>query len=168
MLRIRFIISALVATGAFCVLATGCELPTPTDAEIGCAYSAQSSPLCPHEAGVPGADSGRPAAADAGASDGQVAEGGGGVSGLGTSCTSSADCTAFGADYCLISPNGGFAAFCTYTQCTVAMCGTSYGCCDCSQSPISLVNTYPAGICVPPTLASALPSYGCTCLSTGG
>ena len=165
MLRVRSLISAAAAAIALYVLSAGCTMPTPGNAEIGCAYDPQSSPLCPgYDAGLRAVvDSGPPVVAE----DDGASEGGGGASGLGMACTSSADCASFGSDYCLIAPNGGFASFCTYTHCTVNICGTSYGCCDCSQSPIALVNTYPPAICVPPALSSVLPSYGCTCLSTG-
>ncbi len=146
------------------VLGAGCEMPSPIDAEIGCAYSPQSSRLCPgYDAATPVVEAGKPPPL----ADGEMPEGGGATSGLGMACNTSADCASFGADYCLVSPNGGFSSFCTYTHCTVDVCGTEYGCCDCSASPIALVNTYPPGICVQPTTAAALPSYGCTCLSTG-
>jgi hypothetical protein len=173
MRRIHPVISAVAAACALCALGAGCDMPTPRDAEIGCAYSAQSSRLCPgYDAAVPVSDSGkRSSLGDDEASEGAASEEGGGeggvVSGLGAPCTSSADCASFGADYCLVSPTGGFASFCTYTHCTVTVCGESYGCCDCSASPISLVNTFPPGVCVLPMTAAALPSYGCTCISTG-
>ncbi|MGO8995025.1 MAG: hypothetical protein ACLQVI_17050 [Polyangiaceae bacterium] len=164
------VITAFVSACAVCILGAGCTIPTPNNAEIGCTYNQQSSTACPgYDAAVPLVDSGP--ASDAGMSDGAAPEGGGeaggAVSGLGTSCVSSADCASFEANYCLVSPNGGFPSFCTYTHCTVAICGASYGCCDCSASPLSEVNTYPPGVCVLPTTAAALPSYGCTCESTG-
>ena len=139
-----------------------CAMPAPNDAEIGCAYDPQSSATCPgYEAGArPGAEASAPAEA------GEAGDGGttdGGASGLGQACTGQADCSGLTADYCLVSPNGGFKSFCTFTSCTAAACGTGYECCDCTKSSVSLVNMFPPGICVLPMTASALPAFGCTC-----
>jgi hypothetical protein len=153
------------------LLAAGCGIPGPNDAEIGCAYDPQSSPLCVgYDAGSPATDASeaRPGA-DARPSDAAPPEGGGegeggAAAGIGASCSSSSDCASLAADYCLVSPTGTFPSFCTYTHCTEAQCGSGYACCDCTMSPISLVNTFPPGICVLPMTAAALPSYGCTCM----
>jgi hypothetical protein len=179
MRHIKSVITGLVLASITGVLAGGCTMPAPNDAEIGCAYNGNSSHLCPnYDAGVaPVVEAGMaPPSTDSGsaaASDGAMPEGGGGgaaeagpvSSGLGTSCATSASaCTGLPASYCLVSPTGGFSSFCTIAHCTEAECGSSYVCCDCSMSPISLVNTFPPGICVLPKTAAALPSYGCTCL----
>jgi hypothetical protein len=146
-------------------------MPEPNDADIGCAYDHQSSPACPGydagahvsaEASAPshGAEGGE---AGEGGEGGGMGEGGGGASGLGQACTGQADCSGLSADYCLVSPNGGFKSFCTFRSCTAAVCGSAYKCCDCTKSSVSLVNMFPAGICVLPMTASALPAFGCTC-----
>jgi hypothetical protein len=165
----RFVLSPfLAAIGAASMFGAGCSLPEPNDAEIGCAYDAQSSPQCPgYDAGVAPApqDSGSNVAPDgATAGEGGASDAG---SGLGTSCTSTASCAGLAADYCLVSPSGTFPSFCTFTRCTAGACGSDYACCDCSASPVSLVNVFPPGICVLPMTAAALPSYGCTCLPQG-
>jgi hypothetical protein len=146
----------------------GCTMPVPNDAEIGCAYDAQSSPSCPRPNGgsVPRDASGQSDALEA-ASVEEGSAGEGGASGLGTSCVGQADCASLPANYCLISPTGSFPSFCTYQHCTAAACGRSYVCCDCTMSPVSLVSAFPPGICVLPMTAAALPSYGCTCMPQG-
>jgi hypothetical protein len=160
---------AVVLCVAF-VSTVGCTIPGPNDAEIGCAYDRQSSPLCPgYEAGRPsgGDASGPQREAGPDLADGSMpAEAGDAAvsSGLGSPCTGPTDCAAFAADYCLVSPTGTFPSFCTYTHCTEAECGTDHVCCDCTMSPVSAVKTFPPGICVLPMTASALPSYGCTCM----
>jgi hypothetical protein len=143
----------------------GCDMPAPNDAEIGCAYDARSSPSCPGvDAGSVSADASGDSNALEAAPVEEGSAGEGGASGLGNSCTGQADCAGLSTDYCLVSPTGAFSSFCTYTHCTEAACGTSYVCCDCTKSPVSLVNAFPAGICVLPVTAAALPSYGCTCM----
>jgi hypothetical protein len=144
-----------------------CTMPVPNDAEIGCAYDPQSSPKCPgFDAGAHLSDASSPveASSDAGSSD-AVAADGAVSSGLGNACSGPSDCAAQSASYCLVSPSGTFASFCTLTHCTTAACGASYVCCDCTMSPLSQVNTFPPGVCVLPMTAKALPAYGCTCAS---
>jgi hypothetical protein len=165
----RYFAFVFAAFAAVSLLEAGCSIPGPNDAEIGCAYDPQSSPLCPgYEAGSPTTDASAIRSAGDAQSDAAAveagAEGEGGAAGLGTSCNGSSDCAGLTADYCLVSPTGTFPSFCTYTHCTEAECGSGYACCDCTMSPISLVNTFPPGICVLPMTAAALPSYGCTCL----
>jgi hypothetical protein len=150
---------ALVALAAV-ALVCACSMPAPNDAEIGCAYDPQSSPACAgYEAGahLPVDASKSP---EGGVADGEADAG---ASGLGQACTGSADCAGVTADYCLVSPNGGFKSFCTITHCSATECGSGYTCCDCTKSSVSLVNTFPPGICVLPMTASALPALGCTC-----
>jgi hypothetical protein len=167
--RIALLLSRAIAC-TLVIAAAGCDIPGPNDAEIGCAYNPQSSPLCPgYEAGTPSTDAASMASrSDAGAGDGASPDASGaeeaGTSGLGGACTASPDCAGFEADYCLISPTGGFPSFCTYTHCTESVCGSGYACCDCTASPITQVNTFPPGVCVLPMTAAALPSYGCTCM----
>ncbi len=149
-------LAALAATTVVCA----CGMPAPNDAEIGCAYDPQSSPACV------GYEAGSHSPADASkAQEGGEADGGAeaGASGLGQACTGPADCAGLTADYCLVSPNGGFKSFCTFTHCTASECGVGYTCCDCTKSSVSLVNAFPPGICVLPMTASALPAFGCTC-----
>jgi hypothetical protein len=152
----RRFVAVAASLGALCA----CAMPEPSDAEIGCAYDAQSSATCPgYEAG--GHTLAEPSAPADGGAAGAMSDGG--ASGLGQVCMGQADCSNLSADYCLVSPNGGFKSFCTITHCSAAECGSGYTCCDCTKSSVSLVNTFPPGICVLPMTASALPALGCTC-----
>jgi hypothetical protein len=173
--RPRFARHRVLSHAAACTLAVvlaGCSIPGPNDAEIGCAYDPQSSPLCPgYDAGASSTDAASPASrSDAGSADSAPPDAspdgaqGGGASGLGSACNAPTDCSGFEADYCLVSPTGGFPSFCTFTHCTESVCGSSYACCDCTASPIAQISAFPPGVCVLPMTAAALPSYGCTCM----
>lgn len=162
-------IGALALSAAvFGVVVAACTMPRPNDAEIGCAFDAESSQACPGYV-TPGLDSGVPPgpAGDAGAD----AEGGaeaGKDTGLGAPCTGAQDCASHEANYCLISPNNSFTPFCTLTGCTAKACGASYVCCNCKASPVPQLVAFPANICVLPKLGAALPTFGCTCMAVAG
>jgi hypothetical protein len=159
---IRRTVSAVCAAAAIAA-ACACSMPMPSDAEIGCAFDAQSSPACVgYDAGAHTSTDASPSAAPSDGGDAGKTAGDGGT-GLGESCTGPADCSGLTADYCLVSPNGGFKSFCTLTHCTATECGANYKCCDCTKSSVSLVNGFPPGICVLPMTAMALPAFGCTC-----
>ena len=103
-------------------------------------------------------------APDAGAPspDGAAAEGG---AGLGTSCNGSGDC-AGQASYCLKDPTAAPTdpGICSIPTCTVADCGSSYACCDCSAAANMDLMAWPAPVCVPGDSKTTLVAFGCNCL----
>jgi hypothetical protein len=140
----------------------GCSFPRPDDAQIGCTYDAQSSSVCPGYVMPPKKvmEAGVAAEASVDAADA--------ATGLGDACVGPNDCAPFLADYCLMSPAGSFPSFCTITGCTPMACGNRFVCCDCKASFVSQLQAFPANVCVTPTIAAALPDFGCTCLSQPG
>lgn len=114
------------------------------DASADASSDAASEAASPADAGADAADAG-------------------GTPGLGAACQSSSDCTGK-ASYCLKSPLApSDPGVCSVPQCTPADCGSDYACCDCGNSSIPDLKSWPRGVCVPHSDTSTVQPLGCTC-----
>jgi hypothetical protein len=83
--------------------------------------------------------------------------------GVGTLCTSDADCPGGGVDTCLTA--GGAAGFCTSEGCGAGECESPYLCChDCSEAVASML-PFVDSACLPGNVVGQLTAapVSCTC-----